>query len=198
MKLIVLKGKDILPYLDQVAQLRMGIYREWPYLYEGDLATEKNYLKVYAEAKDSLLVVATEGDQVIGIAIGLPLNESIEQIQDVFREKQVSMENCYYFADEVLIKEYRGQIGLTMNQKFEQAVGELKRYGEIYGFEIVREANDPRKPEGYRSLDPLWEKLGYGVIPGWEAHVEWLDVGDAEKTSHLMRFRKKSMGIEPL
>lgn len=193
MKITVLRGSEILPYLDQVAKLRIDIFREWPYLYEGDLKTEKNYLKVYADAKDSILVVAEEGNQVIGIAIGVPLNESIELVQDVFREKQVSMENRYYFADAILLKEYRGQnIGLTMIQKFEQAVGELKRYGEIYGFEIVRDENDPRKPEGYRSLDPLWEKLGYGVIPGWEAHVEWLDVGDLEKTSHLMRFRKKN------
>jgi len=43
-----LKGKEILPYLSELARLRIEIFKEYPYLYEGDLAYEEQYLHTYA------------------------------------------------------------------------------------------------------------------------------------------------------
>jgi len=58
---------------DEIAQLRIAIFKEYPYLYEGDPAYEAGYLKKFAHTPDSLVAVATEGGRVVGAMTGLPL-----------------------------------------------------------------------------------------------------------------------------
>ena len=41
LKIIRLKGQEIVPYIADLAQLRIEIFRDYPYLYLGDL--EKEY-----------------------------------------------------------------------------------------------------------------------------------------------------------
>jgi len=53
-----LKGKEILPYLTELAHLRMTVFKEYPYLYEGDLAYEEKYLQTYADCNESIMVLA--------------------------------------------------------------------------------------------------------------------------------------------
>lgn len=194
MEIITLRGEEILPFLNEVAELRIKIFREWPYLYEGAFETEKVYLKVYANAEDSILVLAKDKDRIVGIAMGLPINESMEEVQRVFYEKQLPMDDCYYFADVILLKEYRKKkIGLKMIQDFECALTSLGNYEWIYFCEIIREKNDPRIPLNYRSLDSFWDSLGYPIVPNWKTYMGWLDIGSDEKVSHLMRFRRKQI-----
>lgn len=193
MEIFTLRGKEILPYLDRIAELRIHIYRDWPYLYEGDLETEKNYLKVYADSEASVLVLAIEGNQAVGIAMGLPTNESMEQIQRVFEKEQSSMENSFYLADIILAKEYRNKkIGLKLLQDFEKSVRDQNKYNEIVMCEILRDFDHPQRPAESRSLDSFWERLGYSIIPNWQISLNWLDIGEEEKMSHLMHFRKKN------
>ena len=64
------RGPYITPWLDQVAQLRLTVFRDWPYLYEGDLDYERDYLAAYVRSADSLFVMAFDGDQVVGAVEG--------------------------------------------------------------------------------------------------------------------------------
>ena len=50
----VLCGADIAPYRDAVAALRIKVFRDFPYLYDGDLDFEAKYLRVYAESSRSV------------------------------------------------------------------------------------------------------------------------------------------------
>ena len=52
--LTAVHGDGLLPYLDDLAALRIAVFREWPYLYEGNLGYEANYLGRYAACSDSL------------------------------------------------------------------------------------------------------------------------------------------------
>ncbi len=60
------RGTQVLPHLDAVAQLRIRVFGAWPYLYQGDAAYERDYLAAYAASPDSLFVLARDGDAVIG------------------------------------------------------------------------------------------------------------------------------------
>src|ERR1044071_5500516 len=60
-------------YLAALAALRIGVFREYPYLYEGSPAYEHEYLASYAGSPASLVVVACDGDRVVGAATALPL-----------------------------------------------------------------------------------------------------------------------------
>ncbi|MEZ5580946.1 MAG: GNAT family N-acetyltransferase, partial [Candidatus Competibacteraceae bacterium] len=52
-----LSGSAIDPYLSELAQLRIQVFREFPYLYQGSAAYEEKYLKIYAGTPDSVLVL---------------------------------------------------------------------------------------------------------------------------------------------
>ena len=61
MKIKALSGKEILPYLDDLAKLRIEVFREYPYLYDGSIEYELQYLKMLREATRGVLVAALEG-----------------------------------------------------------------------------------------------------------------------------------------
>ena len=66
-------GAAVRDHLDAVAALRIAVFRDWPYLYDGDAAYEREYLDAYASSPDSVFVLAFDGDAVIGTSTGLPL-----------------------------------------------------------------------------------------------------------------------------
>ena len=53
-----LSGAALLPHLDAVAALRIAVFRDWPYLYEGDVGYEREYLAAYTRSADSVVVLA--------------------------------------------------------------------------------------------------------------------------------------------
>ena len=68
-QLRVLAGAQIASCLDPVAQLRIAVFREFPYLYEGDAEYERRYLAAYVRSPDSVCVLACDGEAVIGYAV---------------------------------------------------------------------------------------------------------------------------------
>ena len=70
-------GAAIEPYLKDLAALRIQVFREFPYLYQGTLEYEARYLKSYANSERSLVVI-NYGDQaqmvsVPGLGAGVKL-----------------------------------------------------------------------------------------------------------------------------
>jgi len=192
--IVAFRGEEILPFLDEVAALRIDIFREWPYLYEGDIETEKKYLKVYGDTKDSILILAKDQEKIVGVVMGLPVADSMKQIQNEYLRKKVSMDGGFYLADAILMPPYRARgIGKQMLQKFEASVLEMHKYDQISCCEIVRDNNHPMRPEDYQSLDPFWDRLGFHVSLGWQTSFDYLDIGNSVDTPHFMRFRCKTI-----
>ena len=79
-----LTGSDIRCVLGDLARLRMEVFREWPYLYDGSLDYEEDYLSKFAEAAGAVCVVARGGDRVIGASTGVPLGEEHEEFISPF------------------------------------------------------------------------------------------------------------------
>ena len=59
----VVSGEALIPHLDDVARLRMRVFRDWPYLYTGDPAYERDYMAAYARSPRSVCVLAFDGDR---------------------------------------------------------------------------------------------------------------------------------------
>ncbi|HZP92062.1 MAG TPA: hypothetical protein VFB20_04175, partial [Burkholderiales bacterium] len=57
-------GKGLERYVDDLARLRIEVFREFPYLYDGSLDYERKYLKTYIGVPDSVIVLAFDGDRV--------------------------------------------------------------------------------------------------------------------------------------
>ena len=47
MRVEALRGADLEAVIDDLARLRISVFRDWPYLYDGDLAYERAYLAPY-------------------------------------------------------------------------------------------------------------------------------------------------------
>ena len=62
-----LQGEAIVPWLDDIARLRIDVFRDWPYLYKGDVAYEADYLRTYTQAPRSIAVLAMQGEVVVGV-----------------------------------------------------------------------------------------------------------------------------------
>ena len=61
-----LSGADLEAALDDVAHLRITVFRDWPYLYDGSLDYERAYLESYRNNAGALLVGAFDGDRLVG------------------------------------------------------------------------------------------------------------------------------------
>ena len=51
-----LQGTALTAALPDLARLRIAVFREWPYLYDGSADYEQRYLATYAAAPDSVII----------------------------------------------------------------------------------------------------------------------------------------------
>ena len=79
-----LTGERLQALLPDLARLRIAVFRAFPYLYDGSLEYEERYLRTYAEAADSVVVGAFDGEAVIGASTGLPLSHEPPSLTDSF------------------------------------------------------------------------------------------------------------------
>lgn len=181
-------GGNVLPYLDAVAHLRIEVFREYPYLYDGSLHYEKEYLQTYAQAERSLFVLALKGDHVVGVSTAIPMVEGDAEFMKPFEDAGYNLEEILYFGESVLQKEYRGQgHGKAF---FDEREAHAHRLGcTITTFCAVdRPSDHPLRPAGHRPLDGFWEKRGYTRHPELVAHYPWKDIDEDEETSKPLTF----------
>ena len=57
-----LAGEEIRSVLPALARLRIVVFRDWPYLYDGTLEYEEKYLAKLAAAPGAVCIVARDGD----------------------------------------------------------------------------------------------------------------------------------------
>lgn len=193
-KIINLRGKEIIPYLRNLARLRIDVFKEWPYLYDGDDDGEEKYLQIYANTENALCVVALEGKSVVGAVTGIPANESMKEVQDAFVEKNLPLDNAYYLGEFMLVKGFRERgIGKKMYLAFETLLKEKRGCEKVVLCEISRDKSDKRKPAEYKSLTPFWESLGYERLPNWKTSFLYKEIGQSEESLHTMHFREKNL-----
>jgi len=189
LKIKILRGKEVVPYIHKIAELRITIFREYPYLYDGEMAYEEGYLHLYSRTEDAMLVIAEDHDEVVGVITGVPLKESYEEIRNLFSDKNIPADSIFYLGEILLLQDYRNKnIGYMMYQQFEKAVKEMGIYKKIALCEVVRSENDLRKPLGYKSLNSFWNRQSYVKRPDLIADFSWKEIGDNEETKHPMVF----------
>ena len=188
-------GAAVAPYLDDLARLRIAVFRDWPYLYEGDPAYERHYLEAYAASTHSVFALALDGDAVVGAASGLPLADDAAAFQQPFRERGIALEQVFYFGESVLLEAYRGQgIG---HRFFDEREAHARRSG---GFAMTafcaveRSPDDSRCPAGHRPNDAFWRKRGYQRQDDMFCTLDWTERGAAAPSSHRLRFWLRAAG----
>ncbi|HVJ62207.1 MAG TPA: GNAT family N-acetyltransferase, partial [Tahibacter sp.] len=96
-------GAAVAPHLDAVAALRIGVFRDWPYLYDGDADYEARYLATYTRSPRSLFVLVFDGDAVVGASTALPLADETDAFRQPFEARGLDVGGVFYFGESVLL-----------------------------------------------------------------------------------------------
>ncbi len=97
------QGPDLAPHLDALGRLRIAVFREYPYLYDGTLEYERAYLQSYLDSPRSLVVLAFDGDEVIGATTCVPLADEGPEFQAPFLASGIPVEQVCYFGESILL-----------------------------------------------------------------------------------------------
>jgi GNAT superfamily N-acetyltransferase len=186
----VLKGAQIKSIEESFADLRITIFREYPYLYEGDSSTEKQYFAMFGDS--ALCIIAIDGSAIVGIIIGIPLQDAFKRLLEPLTEAPI--QKMFYLADLLVLKSYRGQrIGHTLYELFEKEVQKTGQFTTIIIREIFKSHDDPKKPSDYHSLDLFWNKRGFKKMEGFSQQDKWKAIGDEDISLHTMIYQVKTL-----
>ncbi|MEM8655421.1 MAG: GNAT family N-acetyltransferase [Pseudomonadota bacterium] len=193
MRVETLTGVALTDALDDVARLRLAVFRDWPYLYEGDFTYERRYLEVYEQSNRAVIVAVSDGDWMVGAATAAPLAEYADAFFDAFAGTTIDIDACFYCGESVLLPRFRGR-GLghrffDLREDHARALG----YRQMCFASVVRPPDHPLRPAAYRPLDPFWERRGYARMPGVVAHFAWKDVDQSAETEKPLQFWIKDL-----
>jgi GNAT superfamily N-acetyltransferase len=186
-------GKAALPFFGDLAALRIEVFREFPYLYEGTLAYEERYLRSYSKSERSVVVIARDGERVVGVSTATPLTEHGEEVVPALAKAGIDPERVYYFGESVLRASYRGRgIGHAF---FDHREAAAKQHGfSIASFcAVVRPEDHPLRPADYVPHDAFWSKRGFALRQDIVASFEWRDLGEQQETHKPMVFWVKEL-----
>lgn len=179
---------EILPYLTDLARLRVEIFCDYPYLYDGDEADNHRYLESYAKSPDSFVVLAFDEDKVVGAATAIPMNQAAEEVQYPFRSQSFALEKVIYFGEFILQKPYRGQgVGVKFIESLE-AVAKARGFSHATLCTVERPLIHPGRPLDYVSLDKFWYKRGYQKRAELFTAFSWKEINEAAASEKPMIF----------
>lgn len=194
MRIELRQGGAIGPHIGDLARLRIEVFRAFPYLYEGSLDYEQNYLATYAGSADSLFVLAFDGDTVVGASTGMPMSQETDAFKAPFLTGGWDPERIFYFGESVLLPAYRGRgVGVRFFEEREGFARRLGRFDHCCFCAVERPADHPLRPAGYEPLDAFWTRRGYAHRPELRTEFSWRDIGQAQETAKPMSFWMKEL-----
>lgn len=189
-----LSGLDLNPYLPELARLRIRVFRDFPYLYQGSAAYEESYLKTYAAAPDSAMVLVWDRERVVGASSGLPLEAEPPSVAEPFVARGDDPRRIFYYGESVLLPDYRGLgLGKRFFEEREAHVRALGRFETVCFCAVERPADHPRRPAGYSPLDAFWDRRGFIKHPELRASFSWRDLDEEAESPKPMVFWLKAL-----
>lgn len=192
-RLVRLTGEHLTAALDDVAQLRITVFHDWPYLYDGDVEYERSYLEPYRTSEDAILVGAYDEGRLVGASTGAPMEDHAEDFGAAFAATGIDLREIFYCAESVLLPQYRGQ-GLG-HAFFDAREAQGRALGRRYSAfcSVVRPGNHPLRPAAYRPLEGFWRNRGYAPVDGVMATFRWKDIDTTEETDHALQFWMRAL-----
>ena len=181
-------GTQVVTYLDDLARLRIGVFREFPYLYDGTLEHERDYLSTYAQSEGAVVVLALEDGAVVGMSTGIPMASETDEVKAPFLAAGYDPARIFYFGESVLMPAFRGRgAGVRF---FEEREAHARRLGfDLCTFCAVdRPTDHPRRPVDYVPLNSFWANRGYRHHPELATTFTWQDLDEPAKSPKTLSF----------
>ncbi|CAG4928326.1 unnamed protein product [Acidocella sp. C78] len=190
-----LRGAAILPHLAALARLRIEVFRAWPYLYDGDEAYERDYVATYAASERAAIVIASDGETIVGASTCLPLSDEDEPMQAPFRAAGIDPASVFYFGESVLLPAYRGRgIGVGFFREREAHARSVSDAAYAAFCAVIRDEADRRRPADATTLDAFWRKRGYAPVPDLVCRMRWRERGGAGEVENRLQVWMKPLG----
>ena len=182
-------GPSLAPHLEALGHLRISVFREYPYLYDGSLEYERDYLQTYLHSPDSLVVLAFDENRVVGASTCLPLRDEGPEFQEAFIQGGYDIESICYFGESILLPHYRGQgIGKAFFAHRESHAQSLPGIRITAFCAVDRSPDHPLRPAHYQPLDDWWLKQGYTRHPELQARFVWKEIGEPSESAKTLTF----------
>lgn len=183
-----LQGAAIASQLEPLAHLRLQVFRDWPYLYEGTLDYERHYLETYIACPNSLAVLVWDGAQCIGATTALPMTQAQPEMRVPFEQAGLPVADYLYFGESVVLASHRGLgIGVRFFELREAHALSLD-LAHCTFCAVDRPIDHPLKPDDYLGNDRFWQRRGYTRRPELACTFDWQDLDQPALTAHRLSF----------
>lgn len=182
-------GEEARRVVDGLAELRLKVFWDFPYLYEGTVDYEKKYLETYFKAKHSFVLVVKDGDKFVGATTGIWAKEEEESFKKPLKAYGLNTDEVFYFGESVLLSEYRGlglgKIFMEEREQYARSLGLIK----VLAFcSVERPIDHPLRPVDYRPLDEFWRSRGFSPASGLFTEYSWKDRNESNETVKKLNF----------
>ena len=186
-------GNEIRRAAEDFAALRISVFYDFPYLYEGTLEYELEYIQTYAQSPNALLFGIYDGEKMVGATTCVPMEEETDDVKAPFEANGLNVNEYLYFGESIILPAYRG---LGYGKRFfeirEQQAKDLGKTKTCF-CSVDRPIDHPLKPENYRDNGGLWTKMGYTEQRHLSCEMKWLDRNETEETSKRLIFWTKEL-----
>lgn len=185
----ILSGHQAREFSIQLAQLRIKVFKHYPYLYDGSLEYEREYLQSYFNCRHSRIILCFDGEKVVGASTVIPLENETENIKKPFIEKGLTISDYVYFGESVLEPQYRGQgIGKKFFELRKNWSYQLQDASWAVFCAVIRSEEKHPQPTNYSPLNSFWIKQGFQEWTGMKCSLSWKCVGEALDSVHELQF----------
>lgn len=185
----VLNGHEARKHLGAIAELRLSVFRTYPYLYDGTLAYERQYLETYFRREEACVILCRSGERIVGASTAVPLMFEDSSMQLPFVKHGFDPREVMYFGESLLLNEFRGQ-GLGKRFFQERLQHALSTTGIRFAAfcAVIRPDDHAARPTGYRPLDSLWRSFGFGPVPGLTCQMSWKQIDETTESPKTLQF----------
>jgi len=189
-------GEAMRPHLPALARLRVAVFRDWPYLYDGELREETIYLSDLARSPRGGMAVAFDGAEPVGCSTCLPMADADDGVRAPFAAAGLDPARYFYFGESVLLPRYRGQgIGVAFFRQREDHARRCSDADFACFCAVERPADHPLRPADAVPLNAFWHRRGYTHHPDLACTMCWKQVDSADKVENRLSFWIKPLRI---
>lgn len=174
LRIEVLKGAEIMPYMQALSEFRIKAFYEFPYLYIGTVEGDLSYTQSYASTPQGRLIVAFHGGKIVGMYSGMPLDVPESYFHDLslptpylcewsqkLSKKGIETDKYYYSGELIIDPVFRNQkLGSRLMNLFKDEAKNMGFSGMI-GVTSLRPEDHPLRPKNYFNTDTVWGKHGF-------------------------------------
>jgi hypothetical protein len=180
-------GSAIAPLLRELAVLRCRVFREWPYLYDGDESNESDYLRGFARSDRAMLALAYDGERVIGASTCMPMTDAGASVLAPMAAHGLDPQRFFYFGESVLLSEYRGHgLGVGFFAAREAHARADGVCDDALFYAVRRAPDHPARPADATSLEGFWAHRGFRRYPGLSCTMRWKEVGASGEVTNTL------------